>query len=60
MFTAPARSTRALALVLGKDYRRVHEDVEALVNAGLLDRDERDYGWSMAAFAGRRESRRSV
>lgn len=36
----PARSIRALALALGRDYRRVHEDVEALVNAGLLDKDE--------------------
>jgi predicted transcriptional regulator len=37
----PARSIRALAIALGRDYRRVHEDVDALVNAGLLDRDER-------------------
>jgi predicted transcriptional regulator len=36
----PARSIRALAMALGRDYRRVHEDVEALVQAGLLDRDE--------------------
>jgi predicted transcriptional regulator len=36
----PARSIRALALALGRDYRRVHEDVEALVEGGLLDRDE--------------------
>src|SRR6266436_10454658 len=36
----PARSIRALAIALGRDYRRVHEDVEALVQAGLLDRDE--------------------
>ena len=35
----PARSVRALALALGRDYRRVHEDVAALVDAGLLDRD---------------------
>lgn len=35
----PARSVRALAQSLGRDYRRVHEDVEALVGAGLLDRD---------------------
>ena len=35
----PARSIRALAQALGRDYRRVHEDVEALVDAGLLDRD---------------------
>jgi predicted transcriptional regulator len=36
----PARSIRALAIALGRDYRRVHQDVEALVQVGLLDRDE--------------------
>ena len=36
----PCRSIRALAMVLGRDYRRVHEDVETLVRAGLLDRDD--------------------
>jgi predicted transcriptional regulator len=36
----PARSVRALAQALGRDYRRVHEDVEALEAAGLLDRDK--------------------
>jgi predicted transcriptional regulator len=36
----PARSIRALALALGRDYRRVHQDVEALEQAGLLERDE--------------------
>ena len=36
---APARSVLALARALGRDYKRVHEDVEALVAAGLLDRD---------------------
>jgi predicted transcriptional regulator len=44
----PARSIRALAAALGRDYRRVHADVEALAGAGLLDRDGRgphaDYG----------------
>lgn len=44
----PAHSVRALALALGRDYRNVHADVEALVHAGLLDRDEAsiraDYG----------------
>ena len=34
----PPRSVRALSIALGRDYRRVHEDVEALVKAGLLDR----------------------
>jgi predicted transcriptional regulator len=37
---APARSIRALALALGRDYRRVHEDVEALEAAGLSRRRE--------------------
>jgi predicted transcriptional regulator len=36
----PAKSIRALAQALGRDYRRVHEDVEALEAAGLLDRDK--------------------
>ena len=35
----PARTIRALAQALRRDYRRVHEDVEALQAAGLLDRD---------------------
>ena len=36
----PATSIRALAQALGRDYRRVHEDVEALETAGLLDRND--------------------
>jgi predicted transcriptional regulator len=36
----PPRSIRALATALGRDYRRVHADVEALARAGLLDRDD--------------------
>ena len=36
----PAKSIRALAQALGRDYRRVHDDVEALEAAGLLNRDE--------------------
>ena len=35
----PAKNIRALALALGWDYRRVHEDVAALAAAGLLERD---------------------
>ncbi len=35
-----ARNIRALALALGRDYRRVHEDVAALAAAGLVDRDK--------------------
>src|SRR5690349_17459266 len=37
----PARSIRALAAALGRDYRRVHADVQALAAAGLLERDDR-------------------
>ncbi|CAO3402962.1 hypothetical protein VH569_32705 [Azospirillum sp. 11R-A] len=37
---APAASINALAKAVGRDYRRVHEDVEALVAAGLVDREE--------------------
>ncbi len=36
----PARNIRALARAMGRDYRRVHEDVVALEAAGLLDRGE--------------------
>lgn len=35
----PAPSVNALAKALGRDYRRVHEDVEVLTGAGLVDRD---------------------
>lgn len=34
----PAPSIRALAGALGRDYRRVHDDVEALTRAGLIER----------------------
>lgn len=34
------KSIRALAEGLGRDYRRVHEDVEHLAEAGLIDRTE--------------------
>jgi predicted transcriptional regulator len=36
----PAASVAALARSLGRDYKRVHEDVEALESAGLIERDE--------------------
>ena len=36
--TNPSVSVAALARELGRDYKRVHEDVDALANAGLLDR----------------------
>ncbi len=35
----PAPSIMALARRLGRDYKRVHEDVETLVESGLLDRE---------------------
>ncbi len=34
----PEPSVLALAKSLGRDYRRVHEDVEVLAGAGLLDK----------------------
>jgi len=34
----PAPSVRALADRLGRDYKRVHEDVETLTASGLLNR----------------------
>lgn len=46
----PARNIRALALALGRDYRRVHEDVEALEAAGLLDRDREGVRTEYDAF----------
>lgn len=36
----PAKNIRVLALAVGRDYRRVHDDVEALEAAGLLERDK--------------------
>lgn len=36
----PAVSVAALARCLRRDYKRVHEDVEALTAAGLIERDE--------------------
>ncbi len=36
----PAASVKALAARLGRDYKRVHEDVETLTASGLLVRDD--------------------
>ena len=46
----PAKNIRALALALGRDYRRVHEDVEALEAAGLLERDKEEMRAEYEAF----------
>jgi predicted transcriptional regulator len=35
----PAVSIRALARDLGRDYKRVHEDIAALAAVGLVERD---------------------
>lgn len=35
----PAPNVRQLAVAVGRDYRRVHDDVAALQYAGLLERD---------------------
>ena len=40
----PAASVRALAQQLGRDYRRVHEDVDALAEAGLIERKKEGTG----------------
>lgn len=36
----PAGTVAALAKTLGRDYKRVHDDVSALAHAGLIVRDE--------------------
>jgi predicted transcriptional regulator len=46
----PAKNIRALAQALGRDYRRVHEDVEALGAAGLLDRGKQGVRTEYDAF----------
>ena len=46
----PARNIRTLAAALGRDYRRVHEDVEALGAAGLLERDKEGVRAEYEAF----------
>jgi len=35
----PAPSVAALARAVGRDYKRIHEDVEALAEIGLIERD---------------------
>lgn len=45
----PERSVLALAKALGRQYRRVHEDVSILSEAGLLDRS----GGGVRGVAGR-------
>ena len=37
---SPTPSIAALARALGRDYKRVYEDVEALTAAGLIERNE--------------------
>jgi predicted transcriptional regulator len=36
----PVTTVAELAKALGRDYKRVHEDVTSLVEAGLLERDK--------------------
>lgn len=47
---SPAKNIRVLALALGRNYRRVHEDVAALEAAGLLDRDKDGLRAEYASF----------
>jgi predicted transcriptional regulator len=42
----PAASVAALSRALGRDYKRVHADVEALAEAGLIDREPDGTGLS--------------
>lgn len=46
----PARNIRALATAIGRDYCRVHEAVEALEAAGLLERDKEGVRADYEAF----------
>jgi predicted transcriptional regulator len=50
----PAPSIRALARELGRDFKRVHEDVIALERIGLIEREGRmlraDYGEIQASI----------
>lgn len=36
----PAPGIRALARALGRDYKRVHQDVQALIAVGLVDNED--------------------
>jgi len=36
----PAKTVAELAKALGRDYKRIHDDVSALAHAGLIVRDE--------------------
>ncbi|HEY0838151.1 MAG TPA: MarR family transcriptional regulator [Azospirillum sp.] len=36
----PTASVRALAMALGRDYKNVHADVQALTETGLIERGE--------------------
>jgi predicted transcriptional regulator len=36
----PAKTIAALAKTLGRDYKRVHDDISALAHVGLIVRDE--------------------
>ena len=47
----PVKNIRALAQSLGRDYRRVHDDVAALEAAGLLERDKEGVRTEYDAFA---------
>ena len=51
----PSPNVRRLAAALGRDYRRVHEDVAALHAAGLLERDEDGLRADYDAFEVRRK-----
>ncbi len=36
-------SVRALAVMLGRDYKNVHQDVAILEDSGLIERDNRKH-----------------
>ena len=46
-----ANSIRALAAALGRDYKRVHEDVKTLETSGLVVREEDGFSAPWAALA---------